>query len=225
MKTIIANFKSNKNSQEAQEWVDVFSTEFPIDSPHTLVLCPPAVHLPIFQTLTTNPSIKLGLQDISPFPAGAYTGAIGTKNVEDLSVEYVIVGHSERRQYFHETSQDVANKIREALQAQIRPIVCVTKNEIHAQAAAIENEYRNKVIVAFEPVEHIGTGVSDTLPDILTAFAEIKDAFGSVHSIYGGSVSSHTPKEILTHQEIDGFLIGTATLDPHSFIHLVQTIM
>ena len=222
MKTIIANFKSNKNRQEIQEWISQFSGLRTQDSnSSTVVLCPPVPYLASF---AETKNVELGVQDLSPFPAGAYTGAIGTHNLEGLDVRYAIIGHSERRRYFHESPQDVANKVREAVSSGITPIVCVTKEQLNETANAIEREHRAKIMVAFEPIEHIGTGESDTLEDILKTKEWVRAAFGSVPYIYGGSVNPNTDPAILHSDEIDGFLVGTACLDPKTFIELIQKV-
>lgn len=232
MKYIIANFKSNKNRPEHEAWMKVFRLSFPQFAKGkenlSVVLCPSAPFLSLTSDILRedddNENVHLGSQDISPFPAGAYTGAVGTKNLEDLFVSYAIVGHSERRTYFHETNNDVANKVREARLASITPIVCVSRETISSQANALEDADRAHVMVAFEPIDHIGTGIADTLDDILKVRVLVKEAFGDVPFIYGGSVDPHTDKELLTHPDIDGFLIGSACLDAREFIQLIHLV-
>lgn len=199
-----------------------------IASDKHIALAPPSIDIMYFSNRLLDkekhPNTSLALQDISPFPAGAYTGALGTKNVEGYNISHVVVGHSERRKYFHETNQEIANKVREALSASITPIVCVSKDTLLAQANSIEEGDRKRVIVAFEPIDHIGTGIADTLEDILKVKTLVKEAFGSVPFIYGGSVDSHTSSELLKHPDIDGFLVGTASLNAREFIKLLQII-
>lgn len=223
MKIIIANWKSNKNETEAASWL---KTAVPaLKSAEAKIVIAPAFNLlTTASTSIKDTNLKLGTQDISPFPAGAYTGAVGVKNLEDLGVAYAIVGHSERRRYFHETNNEIANKVREALAAGITPIVCVTKDTVNDQANTIEPELRTKVVVAFEPIENIGTGITDTLEDILATKEMVKQAFGDVPYVYGGSVDQKTEAEILTHPEIDGFLVGGASLNAEGFVSLVKLI-
>lgn len=223
MKLIIANWKSNKNLNEATHWLEQTTTTLAA-STHQIVVAPPSPFLSLAADKFQGTKIKLAVQDISPFPAGAYTGAVGVKNLEGLKVSYAIVGHSERRRYFHENNNDVANKVRESFLGSLTPVVCVTKGTYKEQAKSIENEYRHKAIVAFEPVEHIGTGIADTLEDILETKDMVKTAFGDVRYIYGGSVDTHTDLEILTHADIDGFLVGGASLDADEFVKLVNLI-
>ncbi len=223
MKLLIANFKSNKNRHEMQEWTTEFSQVSNQQTGITIVLCPPFPFLPLFEKLHSEHTF-VGVQDISSYPAGAYTGAVSTYNLIDFNITYAIIGHSERRRYFHETSIEIAQKVRECLAAKITPIVCVTKDEINATANALSEEERTHCIVAFEPIEHIGTGESDTLEHILETKKWVQTAFGSVPYIYGGSVNPSTDSQILTSTDIDGFLVGSASLDPETFLSLVELV-
>jgi triosephosphate isomerase len=220
MKIVIANFKSNKNKAEIQDWISSYSKLQPNIS-STVVLCPPFPHLLAFEVLCTERTV-LGVQDISSYPAGAYTGAVGVHNLDGFSVQYAIIGHSERRRYFHENTQDIASKVRESLSASIKPIVCVTKDQINDTANALSEEERRQIIVAFEPIEHIGTGTSDTLDNILETKKWVQQAFGNVPYIYGGSANPKTDPAILHSEDIDGFLVGSACLDPKIFSDLLQ---
>lgn len=228
-KIIIANFKSNKTREEYEVWLETFEKQaHTIPSTTKVVLAPPAVDLMFFanrlQDKKTYPTTTLGIQDISPFPAGAYTGAVSTRNLEGYGVTHAIIGHSERRTYFHETDVDIANKVRESLGAGITPIVCVSQETITSQANAIDNHDRTKVIVAFEPLDHIGTGIADSLDNILRAKELVQEAFGKVPYIYGGSVDLHTELKLLEHSDIDGFLVGSASLDPKTFLSLIHLV-
>ncbi len=222
MKMIIANFKSNKNKTEIEDWIKHYST-LNSQLSTAVVLCPPMPHLAAFHGLI-NEHTFLGVQDVSPFPAGSYTGAVGTHNLMEMGIKYAIVGHSERRKYFHETNQEIAKKVRECLAASITPIVCVTKDEINSQANALDAAERSQCIVAFEPIEHIGTGESDTLAHIMETKQWVHTAFGNVPYVYGGSVNQHTDPAILTSSEIDGYLVGSASLDAESFFDLVSKV-
>lgn len=227
MKLVIANFKSNKNREDYENWISTFEKESS-SLPATLnvVLAPSTVDLMLFSNHLLDhklyPQTNLGVQDISPFPAGAYTGAVGSVNLVGFNVTHAIVGHSERRHYFHETYQDVANKVRECVAAKITPIVCVRKDDIVPQVAALEPSLLAQVVVAFEPVDHIGTGAADTLEDIIATKQLVQASFGKVPYIYGGSVDPHTDPNILHSPEIDGFLVGTASLDPQTFLSLLK---
>lgn len=229
MKTVIANFKSNKSVQEYQDWLQIFQEYLPKLHPSLqVVLAPSFPALPLFSkwlASTNSSQIFLGVQDLSCFPAGAYTGAVSAQNLHDLGVTYAILGHSERRRYFHETTQDVTNKIAECVANQITPIVCVTSDQVEAQAAAIDDTHKTKLLVAYEPIEHIGTGISDSEENILTTKERVVAAFGDIHYIYGGSVNPSTESSVLHEEAIDGFLVGTAALNATTFTSLLSSLI
>ncbi len=227
MKYVIANFKSNKNSEEIADWVKQFAPQLQktnYDRSTTIVLCPAFPHLSLFDEVQKITTVFIGVQDISPYPAGSYTGAVSSLNLEGLGVKYAIIGHSERRRYFHETNTDVANKVRECIEHNIVPIICVTKDEINAQANAIDESDRKKLLVTFEPIEHIGSDETDTIEHILDVKEHVKTAFGNVPFLYGGSVNSTSDRKLLTSPEIDGFLVGSASLKVETFTDLLGSI-
>lgn len=228
MKTVIANFKSNKSVQEYEEWLHAYEAYLPQLHPSlTVVLAPsfPALSLVSTWIKSKSPAQTfLGVQDLSSFPAGAYTGAVSAQNLLDLGVSYAILGHSERRRYFHETTQDVTNKVAECVANQITPIVCVTADQVEAQAAALNDQYKAALLVAYEPIEHIGTGISDSETNILKTKERVVQAFGAVPYIYGGSVNPSTESSILQEESIDGFLVGTASLTATTFTSLLSAL-
>lgn len=229
MKTVIANFKSNKSLKEYEEWLQTFQAYLPKLHPSLRVVLAPS--FPALSLVSSwlkssqSPQTFLGVQDLSSFPAGAYTGAVSGQNLHDLEVSYAIIGHSERRRYFHETTQDVTNKVTECLSNQITPIVCVTADQVEQQAAALDDEHKKKILVAYEPIENIGTGISDSQTNILTTKERVVNAFGEVAYIYGGSVNPSTDSSILNDDAIDGFLVGTASLDATTFTALLSTLI
>lgn len=232
LKLIVANLKSNKTQEEMQSWTTDLLTHlqkstFPNDS-LSLIIAPTFPALPVLDYRLQQDKhafIQLATQDISPFPAGSYTGAVSTRNLEGLHVTHTIVGHSERRRYFHETHIDVANKVREALAAKITPILCLREEDILDQAAVLESDERKQCIVAFEPQDHIGTGIPDTLEDILKIKEVMTASFGSVPYLYGGSIDAMTDKELLQHPDIDGFLVGSASLTIDSLFSMIDRIL
>lgn len=213
-KLLVLNWKSHKTLTEAKTWLATVGPKAAL-SEYTLVLCPPFPFVEALHKEIENKKyhITLGVQDLSPFPAGAYTGAVSARNLEELDVKYTIVGHSERRKYFHETMQEVANKVSEAIAAGITPIVCVDKEHIEAQANAILESERGKCIVAYEPVGHIGTGEVDDIKDVLTVAEHIREAFGEQAPVlYGGSVDGDTADMFLKSNALHGALVGGASL-------------
>lgn len=217
MKYVIANWKSHKNIEEIEKWFTTF--KFDGKSNQEVIICPPFPSLSLVSTQNNN--FKLGVQDISPFPAGAYTGAVSAFNIQGLPVKYAIVGHSERRRYFHETHQEIANKVAQCLENNITPIVCVDDEYISTQAAAIEKTHLKKCIVAYEELGAIGTGHNQPLEHVLKINQVIKASFGNIPVIYGGSVNPTNAKMYL--DNTDGVLVGTASLDPQEFMAIIAS--
>lgn len=218
-KFIIANWKSNKTIVEAKNWLESVRL-FDFDSDYLkVVVAPPSVFLPTARE-SLPASINVAAQDISSFASGSYTGAVSARNLEGL-VSHVIVGHSERRRYFGETSQDVAQKAEQAIAFGITPIVCVDESEIQSQAAAIVSQILNKCIVAYEPVSAIGTGNNVPVDKVTSVSAQIRESFGSVPIIYGGSVDETNVSEYLL--VCDGVLVGGASLDVDQFGKLLTS--
>ena len=182
-----------------------------------IILCPPFTLLHPLKLLITNYQlpIKLGAQNISPFPDGAYTGEISARMLKELGVEYVIIGHSERRKYFGESEQILENKVKEALDVNIIPIFCV-------QGKTTPVPERVKII-AYEPVFAIGTGNPDTPEDgnkIALSFKERLSQDTVV--LYGGSVTPENVRSFCLQENISGVLVGEASLDPKKFSEIVQ---
>lgn len=221
---IIANWKSHKSRDGAVEWMDTYET-WVIQQGLTgvkVVLAPAFPALMFLANRLLKPELKgtyLGVQDLSPFPAGAYTGAVSTQNLEGLNVRYAIIGHSERRRYFHETNQAVANKVDLAVQAGITPVVCVDAEYVHTQAAAIGTELTKHCIVAYEPLEAIGTGHNQPVAEVEPVVKEISVAFGAVPVLYGGSVTAANISEYL--RVCQGALVGGASLKAADFTALL----
>ena len=225
MKIIIANLKSHKNQTQAAEWLQIFKQKFL--SNELRVMNYEAVIAPSFNLVSlVNEQIKdlqnvsLSVQDLSPFPAGKYTGAVSTQNLDGFNVRYAILGHSERRRYFHETHIDVANKVERCVEANITPIVCVDDEYIHTQAAAIKTELLSKCLVAYEELSAIGTGKNEPVEHVQKVYQQIKQYFGQVKLIYGGSVN---PENVAQYLAIsDGVLVGTASLEAGDFVRLFK---
>ena len=221
MTYLIANWKSHKTIVEAQHWLDEFSAP-----PHpdiNLILAPPFPHLTALKQAASSHGLSLAAQDISPFPDGAYTGAVSARQLEGL-VEYVLLGHSERRRYFHETHQDVANKVAQALSVNLTPIVCIDQPYLSAQLSAIEPVYWPHLIVAYEPLSAIGTGDPEDPSRANTVARQVKDILSvDVPVIYGGSATSDNIGTFFSQPALAGALIGQSSLDPHTFADLVKS--
>ena len=165
-------------------------------------------------------SVALAIQDLSPFPAGSYTGAVAAPNLVGLPVKYAILGHPERRRYFRETDQEVANKVLQALDHQIQPILCLGDANIVNQARALPVEVLSQCWVVYEELAAIGTGQNLSVDKVQEAVNGIKKIFGQIKVLYGGSVDVKNIGQYLAICE--GVLVGTASLDVTHFASLVK---
>jgi len=223
-KIILANWKSNKTVDEAVQWITAVGT-MSMNTPYTVIVSPPSVFLAPLHYVIDKGSFpfQLCIQDISQFPAGAYTGAISTRNIEGLGVKYALLGHSERRRYFHETVQEIANKVDLAVEVEITPIVCLREEDIVPQTASLSPEARKKVVVLYETVGHIGTGEVEDLNHVRQSVQKIHEAFEfDVPVIYGGSVSDKTRDQFLHEPLLAGIGVGTASLDIMEFAKIIK---
>ena len=227
---IIANWKENFTMDEARKWVDVFNNNFSslrserfasgesntIQQFNKVVICPSFVLLPTMASeISKLEGVELGAQDVSKFEEGQYTGEVSAKMLKDF-VSYVIAGHSERRKHFGETDEDIALKIEHCLKHELTPIVCVNK---------IEQASTDKAIFAYEPLFAVGTGIPDS-PENAQEFAEkIKSVVGQdVRVLYGGSVTSENVKSFVSQPDINGVLVGQASLDPKEFARICNEV-
>lgn len=220
-KLLVANWKSNKTITEARRWVRTFLSQERKEYAQ-YVVCPP---MPLIQSVfeMSEGEFSLGVQNLSPFDAGAYTGEVAGFSLQGFGVEFAILGHSERRKYLQETSRLVAQKVDEALSYDITPIVCVDMDYAKEQASQLSHDHLKKVIVAYEPIHAISTfgGHEDPLDVTLINIKKIRSLFRDETKIlYGGSVDKENAFTYLEQNDIDGVLVGHASLDPVEFSQL-----
>ncbi|MBN2797428.1 MAG: triose-phosphate isomerase [Clostridia bacterium] len=245
-KPIIAgNWKMHKSIKEAVEFIEAIKADVK-DTDVEVVLCAPATMLKDMKAACAGTNIKVGAQNMHYEESGAFTGEIAPAMLKEIDVDYVIIGHSERRQYFNETDETVNKKVLKAIETGIRPIMCcgetleereagnmesVVKGQIVKGFANIPAEDVAKVVIAYEPIWAIGTGVTasseqanDAIAFIRTLIEELYDASVSeeVQIQYGGSVKPENVEEIMNQSDIDGALVGGASLKPGSFVELVN---
>jgi triosephosphate isomerase len=240
------NWKMHKTAAETAVFLEKFAPMVASVTHAEIVICSPFVDIPAAVDAARSTAIEIGAQDVFWLKEGAYTGEVSAPMLAAIGARWVIIGHSERRQYFGETDETVLKKTQAALEAGLKPIVCVgerleeresnaTETVLATQCAAGINELTPdqfaRVAIAYEPVWAIGTGKTAT-PEIAAAAhkflrAELRRCFGpdlasSCRILYGGSVKPDNIKSLMAQPEIDGALVGGASLDPASFASIVN---
>ncbi|MBI4037225.1 triosephosphate isomerase [Candidatus Daviesbacteria bacterium] len=213
---IIANWKSNKNIQEALAWLEIVGPKIAKKENVKVVVCPTFTDIEEVKKtiLVGNYPILVGAQDLSPFEDGPHTGEESARILSDL-VDLAILGHSERRQNFNETDEMVAEKSARAKEYHITPLVCVQNDKTPVP--------ENVKLVAFEPVFAIGTGQADSPEDANQVAAELKGRYGNdLEILYGGSTTSANAKSFLEQSNLNGLLIGQSSLDGEEFVKIVE---
>ncbi len=223
MNYIVANWKSNKTFDEVWSWFDDFAQEFRYEEGKTTIVAPsfPFLFEAKKKIDELGLEISLSSQDVSGFPFGAYTGAVSSGMLKEV-VEYAIVGHSERREYFHETDQEIANKVRQLQEAGIKPILCVDEPYAQSQMAALDSNAGKDLIVAYEPLEAIGSGKPQEPELVKKVVDNILNVMGDVVVLYGGSVKEANAKEYMDIKGVNGLLVGGASLDGKGFAELCR---
>jgi len=245
-KLIVAgNWKMNKTVSESLALVEDLKVELAGVKEVDLVVCPPFTALKPVSDAITNTNLKLGAQNLHWENFGAFTGEICAAMLRDVYCTYVVLGHSERRQFFGETDETVNKRVKAALAARLRPIVCVGETleeresgrtnkvfdrQLRGGLAGLTNEEINDCIVAYEPVWAIGTGRNATPEQAQETQAFIRSVlaqlFGEIAAKvriqYGGSVKPANARELMSQPDIDGALVGGASLQARSFIDIVQ---
>ncbi len=223
-KLIIANWKSHKTLAEVAHWLNNFPNDQ--DSLQSLsnleiALAPPYPFLALARSIIDerNLPIKLAVQDLSAFGSGAYTGEVAAFNLQDLGVEYAILGHSERRRFLAESSQLVADKVAEALKWQIKPILCLDKPYFSEQARFLTSEAQAACLLAYEPVAAIGSGQPEEAGNLLAVRQDLAPLYKPQALIYGGSVNADNVADYL--RVSDGVLLGGASLNLKDFVDLL----
>jgi len=222
---IVANWKSHKTLAEGEKWLAEFLKVYRPDPQVEVILAPSYIHLvPLYSMLQNMefPSLSLAVQDVSPFPLGAYNGAVAAAMVRDMAA-YAIIGHSERRRYFHETDQDVANKVSEARGADIKPIVCVDQPYARSQMAALREEDLDDLIIGYGPVEAIGIDLPQSPAKTREEIEEIRIIAPHKPILYGGSINQDNAGDYLKIPGVAGLMAGTASLDPEEFARICRT--
>jgi len=243
---IAGNWKMNKNIVESVSLVKELKDFVRGIKGVDIVVCPSFTSLWVTKEIINGTNIHLGAQNMYWETKGAFTGETSSLMLKDVGCEYVVLGHSERRQYFKETSEEVARKTEAALSVNLIPIVCVgekleekesgktesiIKQEIKALFSKIDSTLVARIIIAYEPIWAIGTGRSSGSQDANLIIKFIRELFSSkygskiaerIRILYGGSVDPKNIKEFMNESDIDGALVGGASLHALSFSQIVK---
>lgn len=217
---IVGNWKSHKNFVEAKTWIDTFAKGYRPSPELDVVFAPSFICLENVAHYLAEKKLEnvyLAAQDVSPFPKGGYTGAVAADLIKDF-VDFVIVGHSERRRYFHETSQDVANKVGEAIEADLIPIVCVDQPYAMSQLMALADMEIEKMLLAYSPVEALNFRIPESPELVAESVSFIHNIHPDKTVIYGGSLTPDNVDAYLKLKCLAGLFVGSASLDPASFL-------
>lgn len=246
-KVIAGNWKMFKDVHETSELVNGIKAKLDFSLDNTqIILCPPFTSLTVAQSLIQGSAMKLGAQNMHHEEEGAFTGEVSAKMLKSVGCTHVIVGHSERRQYFGETNESINKKAKKALAAGLTPIICVgetleerekniTDQVISVQVKGVLRDISaadvEKCIIAYEPVWAIGTGRNATPEEAEEVHLLIRKLIGQMHSWvvaekvviqYGGSVKPENAELLLRKPNIDGALVGGASLKADSFVAIVR---
>jgi triosephosphate isomerase len=246
-KIVAANWKMNMTQAEASAFVATFLVEIGDATDVEIVLVPPFTAIAAVNTaLEQVQHVKVGAQNMHWERAGAFTGEISPAMLRDLFVRYVVLGHSERRTLFGETDEIVNRKVRAAHEAMLRPIVCVGETleqrergdvekilatQLKGSLAGLGAKELYETVIAYEPVWAIGTGKTATAEQAQEAHAFVRRVLAElsddatadkIRIQYGGSVKPDNARILMTQPDIDGALVGGASLDPRSFAQILQ---
>ena len=242
---IAANWKMHKGPAETRQFLDAFLPDLDGDggSPE-VVICPPFVSLEAALSACEGSPAKVAAQNMHFESEGAYTGEVSAPMLVELGVDGVVLGHSERRQEFGETDEALARKLVAAVSAGLTPILCVGETEeerrsdeteavlsrpVLTDLAELHDDQRARVVIAYEPIWAIGTGLTASVEQAEEAAATIRElvrtrddeAAGKVRVLYGGSVKPENAAELLAPTDVDGALVGGASLSPDDFAAIV----
>ncbi len=243
---IAGNWKMNKTAAEALGLVEAIKREVATVKELDIVVCPPFTALAAVSEALLNSNVRLGAQNMSEHQPGAYTGEIAAEMLKEFSVRYVILGHSERRQYQKEDDALIARKAAAAHASALKPIVCVGETleqreggitekivgaQVRGSLAGLTREQIEETIIAYEPVWAIGTGRTATPEQAQEVHAFIRRELAGmtdeatarwVRIQYGGSVKPSNARELMSLPDVDGALVGGASLEARSFVDIIR---
>jgi triosephosphate isomerase (EC 5.3.1.1) len=242
---IAGNWKMYKTTGEARDYAQGLLGLVSEISELDIVVCAPFTALPVLKEELEETIIHLGAQNMNWADEGAFTGEISPRMLLDVACTYVIIGHSERREHFRETDEDIARKVKAAMANGLKPILCVGENLIQRQEGKalavvrsqiqrdlleLSNNDLRKIIIAYEPIWAIGTGKTASSKDAQEMCAAIRSTLsgiagslaGEILILYGGSVKAENIADLMAQSDIDGALVGGASLTAEGFAQLIK---
>jgi triosephosphate isomerase (TIM) len=243
-KFIAANWKLHKNQKESKAFLETFLAG--VDTDNDIVICPTFTSLSTVAELINHSKVQLGAQNLSQHKSGAYTGEVSAEMLVELGVRQVIIGHSERRLCFGEDDNSINAKVQAALGAGLGVILCCGESDLQREQGLTDSWVSNQIksalrdiqiddifnhlVIAYEPIWAIGTGKTCDSAEanrvIKVIRQQFRDIFGADNSdririLYGGSVKSNNASELISESDIDGALVGGASLDPSEFLKII----
>lgn len=219
MKYIVANWKSQKTTADGRIWLEQFAALHRGDGGTRVILAPTLVSLEGLAESAKKLKLKnlfFAAQDISPFPRGSYTGAVAADLVQGVA-QYAIIGHAERRRYFHESSQDILNKAGEAVDAGLIPLVCVEEAAQLVELTALA-ELDGEIFFAYTPHDPVVSGAAEPVEKVEEMAKRMQRALPQATILYGGAVTPQNSGTLLAAAGIDGLCVGQASLDAATFV-------
>ena len=234
MKLIVANFKMNLLKEDILDYLNHFDNKAT-----NVIFCPSNIYLNYF----VDKNLNVGSQDVSPNEIGAYTGDISASQLKSLGVKYTIIGHSERRKYYND-NKFIKDKLTNALNNSLIPILCIgeskeerdngktfdiLKNQLDEALDSINKDLLSNVVIAYEPIWSIGTGVIPSNQDIYKTISYIKEYLRKEYNLtlnvlYGGSVNNQNINDLEQINNVDGYLIGGSSIDYNKFLDIIDKV-
>ncbi len=221
---LIGNWKCNKGLDQVYSWFDTFARCFQPVAGLEVLIAPPMIWLGQCRDYIAEKNIAgLGLvaQDLSPFPSGSYTGAVSADMIKGIA-RFALVGHSERRRYFHETSQDVTNKVSEAEDAGITPVVCVDKAYAMSQLVALNALNGERMIIAYCPTGTLAYREPESIESVTEAVSFLSGIVAGQPIVYGGAITAGNSRRYRDVDGLSGLFVGAASLDAEEFCRICR---
>jgi triosephosphate isomerase len=223
-KIVLANWKANFSPERAMQWCDAFAAVHQPRADIEVVLAVPAFYLErVYQKIRDLDGVSLAAQGVSPFPQGSYTGALPAAWLRGLA-RYTLLGHRERRRYFHESVQDVARQVYESLAEELQPIVCIDRELLVSQTAAMAVEELGRLVWAYTPATTVALEMARSGEDIAAMMVQAAQKTDNRPMLYGGGVTVANGRTIWHIPGVAGILLGQGCLDAQAFAGLIKQL-